>query len=434
MNFIAVIVGRPNVGKSSLFNRIIGHNKSIVNEKSGVTRDRDYGFSEWNGISFIIVDTGGFTLSKEIIEIKIKKQVDLAIEEADIILFVVDIIDGLTNLDLEIAKLLRKFKKQVFLIINKVDSKKYIYHSLEFHKLGFCNYFCISSSNGCGTGDLLDQLTKIFSKITKREFFPKYLKKFAIVGRPNVGKSTIINTFLGEERNIVSNISGTTRNSIDTFYKKFGIECVLIDTAGIRKNSKINEDLEFYSILRTIRAIERSTICLLVIDAVSGWEKQDLNILRILKKNGKGFIVIVNKWDLIERKEKKNFEKKIREKISYFEKIPIFFFSAYSKRKKDILKIMEELMRIYENCKRKIKTKVLNDLFLPIFENNPPPKVNGKQIKVKYCTQFSKMRFVFFSNYPKSVKDSYQRFLENKLRGYFSFLKGVPINIYFKYA
>lgn len=430
MNFIAVIVGRPNVGKSSLFNRIIGHNKSIVNEKSGVTRDRDYGFSEWNGISFIIVDTGGYTLSKEIIEKKIKKQVYLAIEEADIILFVVDIMDGLTNLDLEIAKLLRKYKKQVFLIINKVDYKKYIYHSLEFNKLGFSNYFCISSSNGCGTGDLLDKLTKIFSKITKRD--TKYLKKFAIVGRPNVGKSTIINTFLGEERNIVTNISGTTRNSIDTFYNKFGIECVLIDTAGIRKNSKINEDLEFYSILRTIRAIERSTVCLLVIDAVSGWEKQDMNILRILKKNGKGFIVVVNKWDLIEKKEKKNYEKKIKEKI--FEDIPIFFFSALSKKKKDILKIMEELMRISENCKRKIKTKVLNDLFLPIFENNPPPKVNGKQIKVKYCTQLSKMRFVFFSNYPKSVKDSYKRFLEKKLRGYLSFLKGVTINIFFKYA
>jgi GTPase len=429
MNFIAVIVGRPNVGKSSLFNRIIGHNKSIVNEKSGVTRDRDYGFSEWNGISFIIVDTGGYTISKGIIEKKIKKQVYLAIEEADIILFVVDIMDGLTNLDLEIAQLLRKSKKQVFLIINKVDYKKYIYHSLEFHQLGFSNYFCISSSNGSGTGDLLDKLTKITN--TKREFFPKYLKKFAIVGLPNVGKSTIINTLLGEERNIVTNISGTTRNSIDTFYNQFGIECVLIDTAGIRKNSKINEDLEFYSILRTIRAIERSTVCLLVIDAVRGWEKQDMNILRILKKNGKGFIVVVNKWDLIEKKEKKNSEKKIKEKISYFEYIPIFFFSALSKKKKDILKIMEELMRISENCKRKIKTKVLNDLFLPIIENNPPPKVNGKQIKVKYCTQLSKMRFVFFSNYPKSVKDSYNRFLEKKLRGDFSFLKGVTINIFF---
>src|SRR6266576_1223677 len=413
MNFIAVIVGRSNVGKSSLFNRIIGHNKSIVNEKSGVTRDRDYGFSEWNGISFIIVDTGGYTLSKEIIEKKIKKQVYLAIEEADIILFVVDIMDGLTNLYLEIAKLLRKSKKQVFLIINKVDSKKYIYHSLEFQKLGFSNYFCISSLNGWGTGDFLDKLTKIFSKISKRE--TKYLKKFAIVGRPNVGKSTIINTFLGEERALITNSSGTTRNSIDTFYQKFGIECVLTDTAGIRKNSKINEDLEFYSILRTIRAIERSTVCLLVIDAVSGWEKQDMNILRILKKKGKGFIVIVNKWNLIEKIEK-------------------FFFSAFYKEKKEILKIMEELMRINENCKRKIKTKVLNDLFLPIIFNNPPPKVNGKQIKVKYCTQFSKMRFVFISNNPKYVKDSYKRFLENKLRGYFSFLKGIPINIYFKNA
>lgn len=422
MNFIAVIVGRPNVGKSSLFNRIIGHNKSIVNEKSGVTRDRDYGFSEWNGISFIIVDTGGYTISKGIIEKKIKKQVYLAIEEADIILFVVDIMDGLTNLDLEIAQLLRKSKKQVFLIINKVDYKKYIY--LEFNKLGFSNYFWISSSNGSGTGDLLDQLTKITKP--KREFFPKYFKKFAIVGRPNVGKSTIINTLLGEERNIVTNISGTTRNSIDTFYNQFGIECVLIDTAGIRKNSKINEDLEFYSILRTIRAIERSTVCLLVIDAVSGWEKQDMNILRILKNNGKGFIVVVNKWDLIEKKEKKNYEKKIKEKI--FEEIPIFFFSAL--KNKDILKIMEELMRISENCKRKIKTKVLNDFFLPIIENNTP--TNVKQIKVKYCTQFSKMRFVFFSNYPKSVKDSYKRFLEKKLRGYFSFLKGVTINIFFK--
>lgn len=431
---IVAIVGRPNVGKSTLFNRLTESRDAIVDPTEGVTRDRHYGKSLWNGHEFSIIDTGGYIHgSEDAFEGEIRKQVKLAIEEANVILFMVDVMAGVTEMDQEVADLLRKSKKKVFLVANKVDTSDKAAYAAEFYGFGLGEVHSISAQNGSGTGELLDEITKDFIKEEDNTEEVERLPRFAIVGKPNVGKSSLLNALVGQERNIVTPISGTTRDSIHTRYKAFGFDFDLIDTAGIRKKAKVQEDIEFYSVLRSIRTIEESDVCLFLIDAKEGLQKQDLNIFYMIESNKKGVVVLVNKWDLIEKDTKttKVFEENLRNALAPFNDVPIIFTSALTKQR--IHKALEEGMRIYENRSRKISTSKLNELLLPIMEQNPPPSYKGKYIKIKYVTQLPLPypSFAFFCNLPQYIKDPYRRFLENQLRKHFDF-EGVPIRIFFR--
>lgn len=430
---IVAIVGRPNVGKSTLFNRLVQKRQAIVDDVSGVTRDRHYGKSDWVGKEFSVIDTGGYIVgSDDSFEVEIRKQVELAIEEANVILLVVDNQTGLTDMDKEVANLLRRSEKPVMLVVNKVDSNKTLADSYEFYELGFEHLFNISAITGSGTGELLDEVVKHFDETAYEDPY-EGLPKVAIVGRPNVGKSTLTNALLGEERNIVTDIAGTTRDSIETHYKKFGHEFVLIDTAGLRKKGKVSEDLEFYSVMRAVRVVEDSDVCVLVVDATRGIESQDLNILFLAQRNRKGLVILVNKWDLIDKETNtmKEFENKIKKKIEPFVDVPILFVSALTKQR--VHKTVETIMMVNENRNRRIKTSKLNDLMLPIIEATPPPAIKGKYIKIKYVTQLPTRtpQFAFFANLPQYVKEPYKRFIENQLRKNFDFT-GVPIEIYFR--
>ena len=432
MGPIVAIVGRPNVGKSAFFNRMIKNRQAIVHSEIGVTRDRHYGKSFWNGVEFTLIDTGGYLEgSDDIFQKEIDKQVLLAINEADLILFMVDIIDGLTGSDQSICKLIRKSHKPVLLIANKADNSSQMKNIIEFYSLGFEKIFPLSSINGNGTGELLDEL---INQIPKREYDEKNnLPKFAIVGGPNVGKSSFVNKILGEDRYIVTEKAGTTRDSLNTYYNSFGFDFILVDTAGIRKKSKVKENVEFYSVMRSIKSIERSDICILMIDAMKGFNSQDQNIFWLAHRNGKGIIILVNKWDLIEKKKifNKILEEKIKEKISPFTDVPISFVSV--KNKQRLIKSLEIAVRVHKNRLNRISSRKLNDIILPIIEKNPPPSFKGKFIKIKFCKQLKAKspKFSFFCNFPKYVKEPYRRFLENKLRENFDFF-GVPIQIIFK--
>lgn len=432
MSSIVAIVGRPNVGKSTLFNRLIQRREAIVDAVSGVTRDRHYGKSEWNGREFSVIDTGGYVRgSDDVFEAEIDKQVELAIDEADAIIFMVDVESGVTGMDEDVAELLRKVDKPVFLVVNKVDNNKRAETAMEFYSLGLGEYFTIASINGSGTGDLLDAVVKALPEMENEE--PNELPRFAVAGRPNAGKSSFINALIGEERYIVTDIAGTTRDSIDTKYNRFGFEFNLVDTAGIRRKSKVKEDLEFYSVMRSIRAIEHCDVCLLVLDATRGFDGQDQNIFWLAERNRKGVVILVNKWDLVEKDTMttNEFEKRIRAEIAPFTDVPIIFISALTKQR--IFKAIETAVEVYKNKSKNIKTSVLNDIMLPIIENNPPPALKGKYVKIKYITQLPtpQPQFAFFCNLPQYVKEPYKRFLENKLREQFDF-HGVPISIYMR--
>ena len=432
MSNILAIVGRPNVGKSTLFNRLTESRQAIVEETSGVTRDRHYGKADWNGIEFSVIDTGGYVVgSDDIFEEEIRKQVKLAIEESDAIIFMVDVRTGLTGMDEDVVGFLRKSKKKVFLVANKVDNPNMIADASEFYQLGLGNVYPVSAINGGGTGDLLDDVVKVFD-INTVEDIPD-LPKFAIVGRPNVGKSSLVNAFLGDERNIVTPIAGTTRDSIYSRYNSFGFDFLLIDTAGLRRKDKVKENIEFYSVMRSIRAIESSDVCFLMVDAVEGFEAQDLNIFHLIDKNRKGAVIVVNKWDLVEKETKTHleFEQLIREKIAPFSDVPIVFTSIPSKQR--IFKALELGNKVYKNRIKNIPTAKLNEVLLPIIAHTPPPAVKGKYIKVKYITQLktSFPAFVFFCNLPQYIREPYKRFVENQLRKEFDF-QGVPIQIYFR--
>ena len=433
MGNIVAIVGRPNVGKSTFFNRLVESRQAIVEPTSGVTRDRHYGKTDWNGIEFSVIDTGGYVVgSDDIFEEEIRKQIAFAINEADVIIFMVDVKEGLTGMDEDVANILRKSEKKVFLVINKVDNNKRLIDANEFYQLGFDKIYCISSINGSGTGDLLDEVVKEFPE-TKKEEIPD-LPKYAVIGRPNVGKSSLINALIGDERNIVTPVAGTTRDSIYTRYNSFGFDFVLVDTAGLRKKGKVYENIEFYSVMRSIRAIENSDVCFLLIDAQDGFEGQDLNIFHLVEKNRKGVVIVVNKWDLIEKTSNTHieFENKIREKIAPFKDVPIVFTSVTNKQR--IFKALEIAHQVYKNRSNRITTSKLNDILLPIIEATPPPAASrGRYIRIKYITQLPTPfpAFVFFCNLPQDVKDSYKRFLENKIRENFDFT-GAPIQIYFR--
>lgn len=435
MSNLVAIVGRPNVGKSTLFNRLTQTRSAIVNEEAGTTRDRQYGKVEWNGKEFSIVDTGGWVVnSDDIFEEEIRKQVQIAVDECDVILFVVDTIGGVTDLDEQVAKLLRKADKPVILVSNKVDNYEQQYYSAEFYKLGLGDPFCISAINGSGTGDLLDTILEKLPK-KKEEDLDENIPRFAVVGRPNAGKSSIVNAFIGEERYIVTDIAGTTRDSIHTRYNKFGYDFYIVDTAGIRKKGKVVEDLEYFSVIRSIRSIEDADVCILMIDATRGIESQDLNIFHLIQKNKKGLVVCVNKWDLITEKDSKStltMEKAIRERLAPFNDFPIIFTSAITKQR--IFKALEAAMEVYKNKTKKIGTSKLNEFFLPLIENYPPPANKGKYIKIKYVSQIPDTQiptFIFYANLPQYVKDPYKRFLENKLREEWNF-SGTPINIFIR--
>ncbi len=435
-NNIVAIVGRPNVGKSTLFNRLTQTRKAIVDDVSGTTRDRLYGKVQWNGKEFSIIDTGGWVVnSDDIFESEICKQVTIAIEEADVILFLVDVHSGLTDLDEDVAKLLRQTKKPVFLVVNKVDDNSLVYSAPEFYKLGLGDPWCTSSATGSGTGDLLDAVMEKFKTQDDENDEEAALPHIAVVGRPNAGKSSIINAFIGEDRNIVTNIAGTTRDSINTRYNKFGHDFILVDTAGIRKKGKVTEDLEYYSVIRAIRAIEDSDVCILMLDATRGIEAQDMNIFQLIQRNSKSLVVAVNKWDLVEEKSSKTtleMERAIRERMAPFSDFPIVFTSATNKQR--IYKVLEVAEQVYANRKRKVPTSQLNEFFLPLIENYPPPSVKGKYIKIKYVTQIPNTAipsFVFYANLPQYVRDPYKRFLENKLRDKWDF-EGTPVNIYIR--
>ncbi len=433
MSSIIAIVGRPNVGKSTLFNRLTQRRKAIVDSVAGVTRDRIYGKSEWTGKKFSVIDTGGYiTGSSNVFEIEIRKQVEIAIREANPILFVVDVETGIIDMDKQVANFLRKTNKEVMIVANKVDNALRQTMGAEFYSLGLGKVYNISAVNGSGTGELLDDLVKKLPKENERNE-KKQLPRIAVIGRPNVGKSSLINALIGKERNLVTNISGTTRDAIDTHYKLFGKEFLLIDTAGLRKKSKVHENLEFYSVMRSVRAIENSDICILLIDAERGMESQDQAIFHLAEKNRKGIVVLVNKWDLIEKDAytANNFRKHILQKLSPFTDIPVIFISALHKQ--HIFQAIEEAIKVYERCVSRIPTNKLNDLMLPIIEENPPPSNKGKHIKIKFCTQLPThiTAFAFFANLPQYVKDPYKRFLENKLRENFD-LRGVSIQIYLR--
>ncbi|WP_297450756.1 ribosome biogenesis GTPase Der [uncultured Alistipes sp.] len=430
---IVAIVGRPNVGKSTLFNRLVGMRKAIVNDTAGTTRDRHYGTADWCGREFSVIDTGGYAMGGEdIFEEEIRKQVVLAIDEADVILFLVEVSTGITDLDMVMADLLRRTSKKVILVVNKVDNNDLIYGSHEFYSFGLGTPYCISSMSGSGTGDLLDAVLAALPEDAAAETFDD-LPKFAVVGRPNVGKSSLTNALLDRERNIVTPIAGTTRDSILTRYNKFGMDFYLIDTAGLRKKAKVTEDLEFYSVLRSVRAIESSDVCILMIDASAGIESQDMNIFSLAVRNKKGCVIVVNKWDLIEKDNNtmKAFTTEIRRRIAPFDDVPVVFTSVLNKQR--ILDVLQTAMRVYHSRIRKISTSALNDYLLPIIEETPPPSTKGKYIRIKYVTQLASPTpaFAFFVNLPQYIKDGYRRFLENKIRERWDFA-GVPIQIFFR--
>lgn len=432
MSNIIAIVGRPNVGKSTLFNRLTESNQAIVKEVSGVTRDRIYGRGEWNGIPFSVIDTGGYVKgSDDIFEGEIRKQVEIAIDEANVIVFVVDVMTGITDLDEKVAGMLRKSKKKVFIAANKVDNTERIGLSSEFYSFGFGEIFDISAVNGSGTGELLDELVQHFDKAADMD--EPDIPRVAVVGKPNVGKSSLINALTGEDRNIVTDISGTTRDAINTRYNSFGFDFMLIDTAGIRKKSKVHEDIEYYSVLRSVRAIENSDVCIFMLDATEGIQKQDLSIFYIAEKNHKGIVVLVNKWDLIEKDHKttKEYEDKIREELAPFNDVPILFTSTVTKQR--IHRTLETVMRVYENRIQRIPTSELNEVMQEVIAGNPPPSVKGKYIKIKYIQQLPTHApaFAFFCNLPQYIGESYKRFLENRIRENWDF-EGVPIRIFFR--
>lgn len=435
MGNLVAIVGRPNVGKSTLFNRLTKSRQAIVNEQAGTTRDRQYGKSEWLGKEFSVVDTGGWVVnSDDVFEEEIRKQVMLAIDEADVILFVVDVMNGVTDLDMEVAEILRRSKTPVLLVANKTDNNDLQYNAAEFYSLGLGDSYCVSALSGSGTGDLLDLVLSKFKKETP-EILDDDIPRFAVVGRPNAGKSSIINAFIGEDRNIVTEIAGTTRDSIYTRYNKFGFDFYLVDTAGIRKKNKVSEDLEYYSVIRSIRSIENSDVCILMLDATRGIEGQDLNIFSLVQRNQKGLVVVVNKWDLIEDKTAKvmkGYEDAIRNRLAPFTDFPIVFTSALTKQR--ILKVLELAKEVYQARTTRIPTARLNEELLPLIEAYPPPSNKGKYIKIKYITQLPNTQvpsFVFFANLPQYVKEPYRRFLENKIRERWK-LSGTPINIFIR--
>lgn len=430
---IVAIVGRPNVGKSTLFNRLIEQRKAIVDETAGVTRDRNYGKGQWNGVEFSVIDTGGYVVnSDDIFEAEINKQVHLAIDEADVILFLTDVEAGVTDLDDAIASILRRGKKPVLVAVNKVDNNNRIVDAQEFYSLGLGEIYCISSMTGSGTGDLLDVLVENFPK-KEEEDEEHELPYLSVVGRPNVGKSSFINALIGEERNIVTNIAGTTRDSIHTRYNKFGHDFMIVDTAGLRKKGKVSEDLEFYSVLRSVRTIENSDVCLLMIDATRGVEAQDMNIFNLIIKNKKGVVILVNKWDLIEKDthSTKKFTEEIQNRIAPFTDVPIIFISALTKQR--VHKALETAVEVFERRQQKVKTSELNEVLLEAIEAYSPPAVKGKFVKIKYVTQLPSPTpsFAFFANLPQYIKEPYKRYLENKIRENFNFT-GVPIQIYFR--
>ncbi|MCQ2110557.1 MAG: ribosome biogenesis GTPase Der [Bacteroidaceae bacterium] len=435
MSNLVAIVGRPNVGKSTLFNRLTETRQAIVDDQAGTTRDRQYGRCEWGSRAFSVVDTGGWVVnSDDVFEEEIRKQVNIAIEEADVVLFLVDIKTGVTDLDQEVAGILRRSKTPVILVANKMDTFDLQYEAAEFYRLGLGDPLCISSANGTNTGDLLDAVVSKLQDKPDAEVEDN-IPKFAVVGRPNVGKSSIINAFIGEDRNIVTDIAGTTRDSIYTRYDKFGFDFYLVDTAGIRKKNKVEEDLEFYSVMRSIRSIENSDVCVLMLDATRGIESQDMNIVSLVLRNQKGLVVVVNKWDLIEDKSAKvmaSYESAIRSKLAPFTDFPIIFTSAINKQR--ILKVLECAKEVYQRRSAHVSTGKLNAEMLPLIEAFPPPSIKGKYIKIKYCTQIqgpSVPTFVFFANLPQYVKDPYRRFLENKIRERWDF-SGTPINVFIR--
>lgn len=434
MNNIVAIVGRPNVGKSTFFNRLIQRREAIVDSVSGVTRDRNYGKSEWNGKEFSVIDTGGYIKgSDDVFEAEIRRQVELAIDEADVIIFMVDVEEGITPMDDEVAKLLRKVTKPVLLAINKVDNSMREKDAIEFYNLGLGEYYTIAGMSGSGTGELLDELVKRLPEAVAPDENEVALPRFAVVGRPNAGKSSIINALIGEDRYIVTDIAGTTRDAIDTRYNRFGFEFNLVDTAGIRRKAKVKEDLEFYSVMRSVRAIEHSDICILVIDATRGFEGQDQSIFWLAEKNRKGVVILVNKWDLVEKEtmSTRDYERRIREELQPFTDVPILFVSAITKQR--LIKALEMAVEVFENRKQRIATSKLNETMLPIIEAMPPPALKGKYVKIKFCMQLPTPtpQFVFFCNMPQYVKEPYKRFLENKMREIYNF-SGVPIDIYFR--
>lgn len=448
MSKIVAIVGRPNVGKSTLFNRLVGSRKAIVDATEGTTRDRHYGLTDWNGVEFTIIDTGGFTVnSDDIFEREIVRQVDIAIEESDAIIFMVDVETGITDIDQTLGSMLRRQNKPVMLVANKVDNNKRHTDAFEFYALGLGDPFTVSSITGSGTGDLLDKVVESFGEPpveapskenNGEEIMPDpsipLIPRVAIVGRPNVGKSSITNALMGSERNIVTSIAGTTRDSIDTLYNKFGMEFQLVDTAGLRKKTKVNEDLEFYSVLRSIRAIESCDIAILMVDASQGVDSQDMNIFHLIVKNKKGCVIVVNKWDKIENKETnsaRDYAEQVRQKLAPFNDVPVIFTSATEKQR--IYEVAEKAMEVYTNRKRRVPTSELNEFILPIIEATPPPAIKGKYIRIKYATMLPTQTpsFAFFVNLPQYIRDPYRRFLENKIRAHWDFT-GCPIQIYFR--
>ena len=436
MGRLVAIVGRPNVGKSTLFNRLTQSRTAIVDDTSGTTRDRQYGKVDWCGQEFSIVDTGGWVVnSEDIFEGEINKQVAIAIEEADVILFVVDAMNGVTDLDDMVAGILRRSNKPIILVANKCDSNEWRYNAAEFYSFGLGEPFCLSAVSGSGTGDILDEILKRFPPVESNDDVVEELPRFAIVGRPNAGKSSIITAFIGEDRNIVTNIAGTTRDSIYTRYSKFGFDFYLVDTAGIRKKAKVNEDIEYYSVIRSIRAIESSDVCVLMIDATRGIEAQDVNIVSLIQKNKKGLVVCVNKWDLVENKSQeaiKHFENAIRDRFAPFSDFPIIFSSALTKQR--IYKVIETAVEVYNNRRRIIPTCQLNNYMQEVIAAYPPPANKGKYVKIKYVTMLKEQRiptFVFFCNLPQWVKEPYRRYLENKIRENWDFT-GTPMNIFMR--
>jgi len=434
MSNIVALVGRPNVGKSTLFNRLTKRRMAIVDPTAGVTRDRHYGKSDWNGVEFSVIDTGGYVAgSEDVFEEQIREQVEMALEESTVVLFLVDVMEGITPLDEEVADMLRRSRKKCFLVANKADNSKLIQESGVFYELGVEAVYPVSSINGSGTGELLDDLVKVLNK-QQLEDTEEDIPKFAVIGRPNVGKSSLINILLGTERNIVTDIPGTTRDTIYSRYNRFGFDFYLVDTAGLRKKGKVHENIEFYSVMRSVRAIELADVCLLLIDATTRFEAQDLNILSLAARNNKGVVILVNKWDLIGDKETdtvKRFTAQIKEKTAPFTDIPIVFTSVLTKQR--VFKAMEAAVEVYHNRQRKISTSKLNQIMLPIIENQPPPATKGKYIKIKYITQLPTPypSFAFFCNLPQYIKEPYMRFVENQIRANWDF-SGVPMKIYFR--
>lgn len=432
MRNIIAIVGRPNVGKSTLFNRLTQTRSAIVDETSGVTRDRNYGTGDWNGKEFSVIDTGGYLLDDEDhFNTEIRRQVQLAVDEADVILFLVDGNEGLTPMDEDVAGLLRRTDKPVFLIVNKIDHAQKTENAAEFYALGFERFFTLSAANGMGTGEILDEVVKDFTD--NKEIIPNDLPRITVIGRPNVGKSSIINAFIGEDRNIVTPIAGTTRDTIYTRYNRFDFDFYLVDTAGIRRKQKVTENIEFYSVMRSIRAIENSDVCVLMLDATAGLEAQDLNLFGLARRNNKGVVVVVNKWDLVEKENNtlKEFEAFVRSRLAPDNDVPVVFTSVVKKQR--IYQVLEKVKEVYDNKSRRISTSELNGMLLPLLKQTPPPVYKGKSVKIKYITQLPTAypSFVFFCNLPQYIKDPYKRFVENQLRRIWNF-SGVPVRVYFR--